>query len=250
MPTTEDFPIVSNVPRLTTDQMREVDRAMIEDFHISLVQMMENAGCNLAHLACVRFLGGDPAGKPVVVLAGTGGNGGGALVAARHLHNRGARLRVVVTKSAEAFTPVPAHQLDVVRRMGVDIVEAGAIEHIQGRVDVVLDGIIGYSLSGPPRGAAAHLIRWADARDTPVLSLDVPSGLDATSGTVYDPAVRAAAILTLALPKQGLFSPAAAAYTGERYLANISVPPGLYASIDPALDPGPLFAASSIVRLS
>jgi len=59
--------------------MIEVDRAMIEEFKITLVQMMENAGRSLARLARQRFLGGDPLGKKVVVLAGTGGNDGGAL---------------------------------------------------------------------------------------------------------------------------------------------------------------------------
>jgi NAD(P)H-hydrate epimerase len=81
------FPVYAGeVPYLTADQMVEVDRAMIEDYHIGLVQMMENAGRNLAHLARVRFLESNPSGKPVVVLAGTGGNGGGALVCARRLH--------------------------------------------------------------------------------------------------------------------------------------------------------------------
>ncbi len=60
------------VPFITTDEMREVDRAMIEDYGIALVQMMENAGRCLAHLARGRFLGGDPTGRRVVVLAGTG----------------------------------------------------------------------------------------------------------------------------------------------------------------------------------
>ncbi|MCH7620929.1 MAG: hypothetical protein IH870_03435 [Chloroflexi bacterium] len=67
-------------PYLTTEQIFEVDRLMIEDFKIELMQMMEKAGRNLAHLARVRFFDGDPTGKKVVVLAGTGGNGGGALV--------------------------------------------------------------------------------------------------------------------------------------------------------------------------
>ena len=69
------------VPYLTTEQMVEVDRAMVEDFRIDLIQMMENAGRNLAHLARIRFFDGDPRGKEVVVLAGTGGTGGRALVA-------------------------------------------------------------------------------------------------------------------------------------------------------------------------
>ena len=72
----------ANVPYLTAEQMIEVDRAMSEDFHIGLMQMMENAGRNLAHLARIRFLDGNPMGKAIVILAGTGGNGGGALVCA------------------------------------------------------------------------------------------------------------------------------------------------------------------------
>ena len=73
-----------DLPAVTAAQMREVDRAMVEDFHIELVQMMENAGRNLADLA-VRHFGP----RSTVVLAGSGGNGGGGLVAARHLANRG-----------------------------------------------------------------------------------------------------------------------------------------------------------------
>ena len=79
------------VPFITTDQMREVDRAMIEDYGISLVQMMENAGRNLAQLARRRFLDGDPRQRHVVVLAGAGGNGGGGLVCARPVYTTGGR---------------------------------------------------------------------------------------------------------------------------------------------------------------
>ena len=67
----------AGIPFLTTEQMREVDRAMIDDYGIHLIQMMENAGRNLAHLARRRFLADDPEGRRVLVLAGTGGNGGG-----------------------------------------------------------------------------------------------------------------------------------------------------------------------------
>ena len=82
---------VSDVPDLTTEQMVEVDRAMIEDYRIGLIQMMENAGRNLAHLARTRFLDRDPRGRPVLALAGGGGNGGGALVATRRGCRIGAR---------------------------------------------------------------------------------------------------------------------------------------------------------------
>jgi NAD(P)H-hydrate epimerase len=87
------------IPYLTTEQMIEVDRVMIEDFGIELVQMMENAGRALAHLARARFLGGDPLDKQVTVVAGTGGNGDGALVCARRLHSWGARVKVLMLQN-------------------------------------------------------------------------------------------------------------------------------------------------------
>ena len=237
----------ADVPYLTTDQMIEVDRAMMEDYRIDLVRMMENAGRNLAHLARERFLGGDPRARRIVVLAGTGGNGGGALVAARRLHNYGAVVNVLVTKSIDEFTPVPGQQLDVLRRMGLTIGSAGNVASV-GTADVVVDGVIGYSLQGAPRGEAATLIRWANRQAAPVLSLDAPSGVDTTTGTVFEPAIRAAATLTLALPKEGLRTPGVDAHVGELYLADISVPQELYARFL-GIEVGPIFAKGDILRL-
>ena len=246
-----DIPIfdTSEVPYLTTEQMIEVDRAMMEDYQIELIQMMENAGRNLAHLARMRFLDGHPAGKQIVVLAGTGGNGGGALVCARRLHNWGAHVRVHTTQPDEAFTPVPAHQLDILHRMQVKVDPADAAAEIT-EADLIIDGVIGYSLSGAPYGTAAYLIRWANDQSAPVLSLDAPSGVDTTSGTVFDPAIRASATMTLALPKEGLRAPDVAINVGELYLADISVPPALYAEPALQLKVGAIFAQSDIVRLS
>ncbi len=236
-----------DVPYLTTDQMIEVDRAMMEDYRIDLVRMMENAGRNLAHLARERFLGGDPRGHRIVVLAGTGGNGGGALVAARRLHNYGAEVDVYVTKPDDGFTPVPGQQLDLLRRMGVTIGSADAVG-TAGTADVVLDGVIGYSLQGAPQGEAGTLIRWTNDQAAPVLSLDAPSGVDTTTGTVFEPAVRATATMTLALPKEGLRAPGVESHVAELYLADISVPPELYCRFL-GIGVGPIFAESDIVRL-
>ncbi len=243
------FPVYpNNLPYVTTEQMIEVDRAMMEDLRIELIQMMENAGRNLAHLARIRFLDGNPQGKKVVVLAGTGGNGGGALVCARRLHTWGAQVQVVVTRPTEDFTPVPAHQLDILQRMKVPVAEAAAISQV-GSPALIVDGLIGYRLKGVPRGAVADLIRWANAQPAPILALDVPSGIDTTSGTVFDPAIKATATMTLALPKAGLRAPGVEAYLGELYLADISVPPSLYAEPGLALEVGPLFAESEILPL-
>lgn len=236
------------LPALTTEQMIEVDRAMIEDYRIELVQMMENAGRNLAHLARRRFLDGDPRDKPVVVLAGSGGNGGGALVAARRLHNYGANVQVYLTRPRAEFAPVPAHQLDILLRMGVPVFQAGDIGKAVAPA-LIIDGIIGYSLRGEPRGAAADLIRWANGQTAPILALDAPSGLDTASGTAHAPTIHAAATMTLALPKVGLLADEAKPFVGELYLADISVPPALYAGPGLQMSVEPIFAIEDIVRL-
>ncbi len=236
------------LPYLTTEQMIEVDRAMIEDYSIGLIQMMENAGRNLAHLARKRFFDGDPRGKRVIILAGTGGNGGGALVCARRLHNYGAQVQVYLSKTSEAFKNVPARQLDILRRMGLPGPLAESIS-IAERPDLIVDGIIGYSLKGAPRGSTAELIRWANKREAPILALDAPSGVDTTTGTVFDPAIRATATMTLALPKVGLRAPGVKEQVGELYLADISVPPGLYAAPTLDLQVNHIFAQNDIVRL-
>lgn len=244
----EPEPAVDAIPFVTTEQMVEVDRAMIEDYRIELIQMMENAGRNLAHLARVRFLGGDPRGRRVVLLAGPGGNGGGALVCARRLANWGANVIVATSAPLESFTPVPGHQLDIVRRMGIPVLVDDTPPSVAA-ADLIIDGIVGYSLQGAPHGTAAQLIEWANSHPAPVLSLDAPSGVDTTSGQILSPAIRATATMTLALPKRGLRAPGVAEQVGELYLADISVPPALYREPALHLPVGSIFARDEVLRL-
>jgi NAD(P)H-hydrate epimerase len=237
----------ASVPFLTTAQMVEVDRAMVEDYGIRLIQMMENAGRNLAHLARVRFFWGEPKGQSVAVLAGVGGNGGGALVCARRLRGWGANVEVFVTKPRAELTEVPRHQLGIIEAMNIPV-RVGA-PSTGTAFDLVVDGVIGYSLDGAPRGTSASMIRWTVAQSGPVLSLDVPSGVDSTSGSAFDPATSATATMTLALPKEGLRASSVRAHVGELYLADIGVPPELYGRPPLRVQVSALFAESDIVRL-
>jgi len=154
--------------------MIEVDRAMVGTYRIQLVQMMENAGRHLAQLARERFLREGLRGRSVVVLAGRGGNGGGALVAARHLHNWGADVTVVLTRSADAYTGVPGLQLAAIRGLAIPLIDVPVAQALPS-ADVIVDGLIGYSLAGTPTGSAAALIQLANAQRAPILSLDMPS---------------------------------------------------------------------------
>jgi len=240
--------MIHEPPWLSTEQMREVDRAMVEDYGILLIQMMENAGRNLAHLARERFLEGNASGKTILVLAGPGGNGGGGLVCARRVHNWGANVLVYLSSPVATLTEVPRHQHDVLKKISVPIRESDKRTALPD-ADLIVDAIVGYGLRGDPRGAAVTLIDAVNAHDAPVLSLDVPSGIDATTGIARRPAIKAAVTMTLALPKEGLRKEAARELVGELYLADIGVPPRLYSRPPLKLDVGPLFAMQEIVKI-
>ncbi|MEM9891947.1 MAG: NAD(P)H-hydrate epimerase [Actinomycetota bacterium] len=214
---------------VTEEQMIEVDRVMIDDLHIELLQMMENAGRNLARVVL------DTHGPTTVaVAAGTGGNGGGGLVAARHLANAGADVTVAVT-SPDRLSPTARHQYDILGRMGVPTAA------MPPKAEVTVDAVIGYSLRGAPRGRSAEFIESLTGRGA-VVALDTPSGLDVTTGEAPGLVVDAAATVTLALPKVGLRS---APSVGTLLLADISVP----RSVTEPLGGAPDFSRSPILHL-
>lgn len=227
------------LPAVTNEQMAEVDRLMIEQYHIGLLQMMENAGRSLAEQAR-RTLGGGLRGRRIVVLCGAGNNGGGGMVAARHLHNRGAQVQARLAVDPDHLKQVPRQQWRILEKLRLTGAEPGdrggaeaTISNSPGLrpADLLIDALIGYGLRGDPRGAIADWIQRANRSERPILALDAPSGLDTTSGQPGSPCIRAAATLTLALPKTGLMEANARPYVGELFVADIGVPPELYAEI-------------------
>jgi NAD(P)H-hydrate epimerase len=171
------------------------------------------------------------------------------MAAARRRFNWGADVTGILGQETEDLQGVPAYQLAILRHMGVPIHglrHAGPDDTLLRSAGLILDALIGYSLRGAPRERIASLIRAANAAGPPVLALDIPSGLDGDTGTAADPTIRAAATLTLALPKAGLVQPQARAWVGELYVADISVPDIVYRRL--GLHVGPIFARSDIVR--
>jgi NAD(P)H-hydrate epimerase len=207
------------VPAVTAEQMREVDRIAVEEFGLGILQMMENAGRNLA-LNVIDMLGVEPG--PVIVLAGGGGNGGGGLCCGRHLRNRGYEVALVLDRDASALRGAARAQLQILEAAGLRTIGPDGTAEAIHRAQVVVDALIGYSLRGVPRGRAADLIDACN-RHGRVLSLDVPSGLDATTGQAMGAVVQPERTLTLALPKRGL-----SRIPGDLYLADIGIPPEVY----------------------
>jgi NAD(P)H-hydrate epimerase len=209
---------------LTAEEMAEADRVCIEELGISVVTLMENAGWAVAR-AARQMLGGTVRGKRLCCLVGKGNNGGDGLVAARCLRNWGADVHVVLGGGREELRDVPAAQLAIVEKLGVRVV--GPEDAFAG-AELLVDGLLGYGAKGNPREPTAALIRRANASGIPILAVDIPSGLDATSGAVGDPCIQARATVTFALPKTGFLDRRARRVVGELYIADISMPELVY----------------------
>jgi NAD(P)H-hydrate epimerase len=213
---------LDNFPAVTRAQMMEVDRSMIEEYGITLLQMMENAGRDLALLSR-QILGGTLQNKRVAVLCGGGNNGGGGMAAARHISNWGGDVYVSVALPLVSLKDAPVHQLDTLGAMEIPISE----KFPSGNFDLIIDALVGYGLQGAPRGKFADWIDLANRSTIPILSLDIPSGLDADTGHPPGACIRAHTTLTLALPKIGMRREGAKDFVGILFLGDISVPPGL-----------------------
>ena len=221
--------------------MLEIDRIAVEQSGPTLLQMMEHAGTNLA-LSALDMLGDGWRDARILVLAGIGGNGGGGVCAARHLANRGADVTVVsIRRPAEADGAL-GQQLLALAEAPARLLSWDAA-YDAAEADLIIDAVIGYGLDGAPRARQMALIRASDAIGVPVLSLDIPSGIEADSGDSPGVAVRPARTLTLALPKVGLTEE----NSGELWLADLGIPPGVYARAGIAFEP--IFGRETRLRL-
>jgi NAD(P)H-hydrate epimerase len=239
------MPGAPDIPFVSVEQMRAVNRLMVDVYGITLRQTMENAGRNVARAARRLFLGGDPQGKRIVVLAGIGGTGGGGLVAARRLIGWGAEVEIWLTALREDYEREADHELRTLEVMQARVRGPELEPRLDGAV--LIDALTGLGLSGAPKGRVAELIRAANASGVPILAVDVPSGVEANSGEVHDPSIKAAATVTIALPKRGMRDEEARQYVGDLYVADVGVPSAIYARPEVGIRVGPIFAEHEIL---
>ena len=243
------IPKVKNLPYLTRAQMIEVDHLMQNKFGINLIQMMEHAGRHLAYLTRVLLLNDDPRSKSVVVLVGHGRNGGGALVAARRLHNWGAFVQVILMKTRKDFKGIPKHQLEILENLNIPIDTEVNSDIKSLKIDVIIDGILGYNIKDHPKRNAKRLIQFANCSKAKVISLDIPSGMDPDQGIIYTPYVKPDITLTLALPKKAFERSEVIREIGDLYLADICVPDELYEKVLGRKKVSSIFAPGEILKL-
>lgn len=240
------------IPSVDQATMQAADRIATDRVGISLLQMMENAGHQLAELTRMT-LGGTVSGRLVVVLAGTGNNAGGGMVAARRLAGWGADVCVVFARPLLRLRPVPCAQVEPMLAAGVRAAVAGhdrSHAEIAGEImqaDAVVDALIGYSLHGAPDGVYEPLIELAGLGHGAVISLDIPSGLDASSGERPGSAVSADATLALALPKSGMSLGEGRRLSGVGFVADIGLPASIFTEL--GVSTGAWFEHGALVRL-
>lgn len=225
------------VYELTLEAVRELDRRAVEDFGIPGLVLMENAARGLREHALEMLA--DARNDACVILCGPGNNGGDGFALARHLDSFGVPVTVVTLGDGSGVRGDAAVNLGAIRRMSVPVrTSADFLDEQgsgQGTPGLVVDALFGTGLTRPPEGDAAGLIRWAAGvrgRGARVLSIDVPSGLDAARGEpLGEVCVHADRTVTLAAVKPGLTRLEAQTFVGELAVADIGAPVSLLAEL-------------------
>ncbi|MDA0990446.1 MAG: NAD(P)H-hydrate dehydratase [Verrucomicrobia bacterium] len=232
--------------------MRELDRAAIDDYEIPGELLMERAGQGVADVVddLARLSGFNTA--PIRLIAGRGNNGGDVFVAARLLKELDYQVDVWLAGDRGKIKGDALTHLEKMRAAGITLnalSTPGEWEDLlitaPGDVGVVVDGVLGTGLTGPARGAAAGAIQYINAlgERAPVVSVDIPSGLNADTGEVMGDTVRADITVTMGLPKTGLLLPAALDYVGSVDVVDIGLPEEI---VRPLSSPINLIAAEDL----
>ena len=205
----------------TAAQMREMDRQTIEESYVPGLVLMENAALRVVDVLQERFA--PLAGKRIAVVCGKGNNGGDGLAVARHLAARfGAEVTVGLAAEPSQFKGDAAANYRMAQAFGLDIRPAAGMD--LGQADVLVDALLGTGIRGAVTGDAASLIHAMNDSGKPTVAVDVPSGVNADTGAVEGPCVRATLTVTFALPKYGLLDFPGAEYAGELVVSDIAMP--------------------------
>ncbi|MBU7316548.1 NAD(P)H-hydrate dehydratase [Paenibacillus oleatilyticus] len=206
---------------VTAEEMRRIDLHTIQTVGIPALVLMENAGRAVAEEGMELFDGRIGA---LAILAGKGNNGGDGLVAARHLIEAGYDVKIIYAESPESFRGEAAIQRDIAFRLGIpyEVYDSSPIDW-RGYSGII-DALLGTGSRGAPREAYAALIEQANLSGLPILSVDLPSGLDADTGQVSDPCIRATRTVALAFTKRGLEQYPGAELAGEVKVRYIGIP--------------------------
>ncbi|MEM7434569.1 MAG: NAD(P)H-hydrate dehydratase [Myxococcota bacterium] len=233
-------------PLLTRAQAREVDRVAVDEFGVESLVLMENAGRGATDAILARF--GDRLGH-VILVGGPGQNGGDAWVVARRLRLLGHSPLAVLVGDASRLRGDAAPNWELLQKLSVETTmirpdQGAELGTLLESATLVVDGLFGTGLDRPIEGGYAAAVQAMDEATAPVVSLDLPSGLDANTGAVLGVAPRAALTVTFAGLKRGLHQYPGVEHAGEVQVADIGIPATRLpeASVYQARDLGSLIA--------
>ena len=214
------------LPGITREQMAEVDRIMVEDFKIPVELMMELAGLNLAKLALNLSKNKY---SNYIIIAGTGNNAGVGIVAARRLASWGLKTKVFFPRGMAELKEVPKIQLIRAKFLEIEIANGLPYNFVSFENDTLfIDAYLGYGFSPRPDEISTDVFNFYSHLHN-LISLDIPSGLDATTGRNFS-GINPVATMTLAYVKQGLLI-TEKENVGELYIADIGIPINIYYKI-------------------
>jgi len=208
--------------------MRLLDKKAQEDFNIPAATLMENAGRQTASLAAEMLGLNEKKGGRVAVFCGKGNNGGDGLVAARLLKEENIEVTAYILADPSELSGLAAQNFDALRKSGGNAVIINGKEIFDKRpisgYDLIIDSIFGTGFQGAPSGFIAEIISAINSSGVPVLSVDIPSGLDATTGHCPGECVKAAKTISFGLPKTGFYTEKGPEMTGRVIVRNIGFP--------------------------
>lgn len=201
---------------LNASQMRKVDQFTIENIGIPSIVLMERAA-----LGVTRAVAQNPIKYArCLVITGTGNNGGDGLACARQLKEKGYCVDVLILGKKEHATDSFLLQLHILKKLAVSIVETCSIKEY----DCIIDGIFGVGLSRPVRGHYQEVIEAVNQSGADIYAIDIPSGIDGTSGAVMGCAVKADVTITFGFLKKGIVLYPGADYAGKVLVWDIGFP--------------------------
>ena len=215
---------------LTREEMRELDRRAIEEYKIPGIVLMENAGRNMAEEVLQMI--DNPQKVKVAILCGKGNNGGDGFVVARHLHNHRIHADVfLIAKISDILKDGDAGtNLQILLNMKIpvkeilDIPGVNSILKVLHNYNILVDALFGTGLSGDVREPFKTLISGVNNLNKPVVSVDIPSGLDCNTGRVLGTAIKATKTVTFAAAKKGFYLGEGPSCTGIVIVSGISIP--------------------------
>lgn len=210
--------------------MQRLDQRAREEFAIPDLLLMENAGLRAADLLLEAF--GPLRGK-IGIFCGKGKNGGDGFVVARHLFLSGKTVHVFLVGGETPSDPSSKTNLAILQKMGCPFSRLPTATDVEqalkreGPFGLIVDGLLGIGLEGEVREPIRSTIERLNRLEVPIASLDIPSGLCATTGRVLGVSIQAQLTVTFGLPKQGLFQAEGPKRAGRVVVKPISFPPQL-----------------------